>query len=749
MGDYNFTGQYFVATLQIVEYFLTELLFLDEKTLREKVESFKEQKFRGHLAYQAFQEQFTNFKSTKKKSMYDWKAISKRLFDKKDVKAYQNKLNLYQKDLTTWKQLEKDQEELNKYLKDLESSKFEIHQNCQISPRLTKLLDDMEMDLFQVNGVKDGSDSERICFYYLFFLWHKIDVDKIEKAYKDEEKDKANLIYSLQLLNPESIHGVQITELKNRLHHYFYYFLKLLSNKEAINNLELNYLGVWEFYSHSYSLLSDLIAVRDRFYIVGSEKKNQILEENIETEFSAEFRNIIKESETENLKQIARNKDELVSDLIESWTEITENYTYSKTEMEILRERLLDMNLKSPKKNAEFYPTFHEIKLENLKDKVAYLSIIDSSQENRYQRHNFNFKPEDSYEIKSLNFNEFNDLLDRNRFEVLNNGKAAQNPGKNEEKFFVYNIDEQKSNNNLCQFIMKIRPVSYATGVARRELFLRDFVPTELMLKENLVYLLKENRLESFLGNCNDKNSIVIKYIQQKFDQRINSEKNSTYASEFIEKWDIWDAGDIKMITTELRNKFIALYESHISGKYTKNTNNEKWSYQIVEDIVTTFSGCGTFIITKDNRLLLEKRDKVIESNGNAGYPSAGSCDYYVSKDKEALVKQFEADPFQTAVREMFEEVGINIYQQDLVLISFGVDVSRNLQQFSFYIKSDLTAEEIFEKKKSARDRDEGKIFSLPFNKKCITDFLNIFELEPCAVYSAIKLMELEESLLK
>jgi 8-oxo-dGTP pyrophosphatase MutT (NUDIX family) len=120
----------------------------------------------------------------------------------------------------------------------------------------------------------------------------------------------------------------------------------------------------------------------------------------------------------------------------------------------------------------------------------------------------------------------------------------------------------------------------------------------------------------------------------------------------------------------------------------------------------------------------------VSEENDNLSYPSGGSCDFFTPDDGIPLntkeikgftleqIKDLEADPFKTAAREMREELNILINPNELQLISFGIDMNRNLQQFSFLYESPHSAERILARKRFAATPREGFTFYLPFHRK-------------------------------
>ena len=153
-------------------------------------------------------------------------------------------------------------------------------------------------------------------------------------------------------------------------------------------------------------------------------------------------------------------------------------------------------------------------------------------------------------------------------------------------------------------------------------------------------------------------------------------------------------------------------------------------------------AGCGVWVVSSDNYLLVSRRSNVLEKPVNLGYSAAGSCEYSSRLKAGSNVSEYEANPFLTARRELFEECALDIPIEKLQLISFGIDYERYLQQFSFYFHSEQTADQLLELSKHAESSNEQVLFAIPFTDKNISHLIHTYEIEPGAVVSLIRLWE-------
>lgn len=182
---------------------------------------------------------------------------------------------------------------------------------------------------------------------------------------------------------------------------------------------------------------------------------------------------------------------------------------------------------------------------------------------------------------------------------------------------------------------------------------------------------------------------------------------------------------------TEKTNPIIDSYFRVIEAQRTNKIeylSNQSWA----------MVGCGAWLKTSDNMLLVSRRTRVYEEKGNIGYSSAGSCDRRIGEN--------DADPFSIICKETKEEVGEKYAPkslEDFLLISIGIDISRCLIQFSFFAEMNCTASEaISEFENDAQSSYEQELFAVPFEKQMINDLIKNYQMESGAIYSLHRLIQ-------
>lgn len=156
--------------------------------------------------------------------------------------------------------------------------------------------------------------------------------------------------------------------------------------------------------------------------------------------------------------------------------------------------------------------------------------------------------------------------------------------------------------------------------------------------------------------------------------------------------------------------------------------------------------GCGAWIVTTDNQLAYSKRSQVVrERPGSFGYSSAGGCDRFVCDDNFNLSTDdkghlIDNNPFITIQNETAEELGVTVddYAEPLKLISFGIDKTRALFQFSFLIRLNIDSNTLKQKAQEASSAWEQKTFIIPFAYDSVKTLLTDpnYEMEPGAKVS-------------
>lgn len=424
--------------------------------------------------------------------------------------------------------------------------------------------------------------------------------------------------------------------------------------------------------------------------------------------------------------------------------------------------------------NIKFYKDAKYTNLQALGLKIPYIPIIDSTDQSMYTYNDFKFIPDkfvinvndgetDPDKIYAYTEPDIGILNTQNSMQ-----KAEEKPTRIQElvaeaKRKTYEVRKVKPISELKMYIydstfqpekqkylMKVGRIPYFTAVARRNFFMGYIAPSPDNIKKILIALIEKNLLSEFLPN-NEKAVEVTTLCSN-----MNSENIQEYINAHINQ------SDINYLINSTKDEIDNLYRKHILYNTEKRVDG---SIEI-HNTGTTFCGCGTFILTNDRGtdgkrqpwLMLEKRKNVSEEEGNLCYPSAGSCDFYDSSDyrgnfeKHGMAGEarwrLEANPFKTAARELHEELMVIANPEDLQFICFGIDVNRNLQQFSLLLESQDTAAEILEYSKFAMDADEGIAFIVPFKKDIIFGLLKRYQLEPAAVYALTRLVEIKKDLL-
>ena len=144
--------------------------------------------------------------------------------------------------------------------------------------------------------------------------------------------------------------------------------------------------------------------------------------------------------------------------------------------------------------------------------------------------------------------------------------------------------------------------------------------------------------------------------------------------------------------------------------------------------------GVGIFVITADNKILLSKSSKNVVVNPERFiYTASGSMDWH---------GQY-TNPFDDIIRECEEEIAYRPNIENLILYSFGIDYESGYYQFSFYERSDRTAEEI--RSGAAMGRDFNielqRIEAVDFNYKSVWNFIESHEWDETAKANLITLI--------
>ncbi|NIM11989.1 MAG: methyltransferase domain-containing protein [Candidatus Aminicenantes bacterium] len=182
------------------------------------------------------------------------------------------------------------------------------------------------------------------------------------------------------------------------------------------------------------------------------------------------------------------------------------------------------------------------------------------------------------------------------------------------------------------------------------------------------------------------------------------------------------------------------LEELDFREKYTKWTCYEIGNLKNLK--TTNIGGCGIFLITKDNYILLSKRRIVAEYPDVLSYSASGSISwYYPGTDENSEIDYLiEANPFTTICRETFEELGVSIDEEEIKLFAVGIDLVAFFIQFSFYTKIHQTAREVISCWEESVSKHEQVVLPIPFEKQEISRLITNYSFEPSAEATLIQL---------
>jgi hypothetical protein len=429
--------------------------------------------------------------------------------------------------------------------------------------------------------------------------------------------------------------------------------------------------------------------------------------------------------------------------------------------------------------NIHYYNAVDEsrfVRFEDLGFPLPYYPLIDSALDTPLDSDKFRFEADPSHIVPPLEVGPFTPLLDDLFNESRLKAMGAGYPGVSEFKIYLYGCE--RDDDLLPHYTFKAGKCDYFTGVARKDLFSRFLVPSTGNLRQPLLYLLERGTLPEFVVNT------VADEAQRRYREMADrmDPPNARLSHLFADNPQL--EAQLMLL---LKFKIDELYARTVAASHRLDENGGLH----ILDNGATYTGCGTFVLTGDRDaaghdrplLLLEKRWRVSEENDNLSYPSGGSCDLYIPDDRVPgggyvpplfsrlepgdesqreepqrggaqqegdaeedceYLKELEASPFLTATRELREELNLICRPEDLQLVSFGIDVNRNLQQFSFVLETAQTARRILKRKRFAATPREGFTFILPFERRAICDVLNNYQMESGAVYSLMRLLKLK-----
>lgn len=170
------------------------------------------------------------------------------------------------------------------------------------------------------------------------------------------------------------------------------------------------------------------------------------------------------------------------------------------------------------------------------------------------------------------------------------------------------------------------------------------------------------------------------------------------------------------------------------------NMPNNKETFNKTVPHVWSRAGCGCWIVTSDDRLIISIRgSNVAEVPNRVSYSASGGVDLYYNEAEKEL-----NTPTKNILKEIREELGIeSIREKDLNLLSFGIDFSPWIQ-FSYIARCREEASEIKQiRTDKAPDSHEFKLAFIPYALSNIGHLLRTADMEAGAAWSLYRLYKL------
>ena len=177
-----------------------------------------------------------------------------------------------------------------------------------------------------------------------------------------------------------------------------------------------------------------------------------------------------------------------------------------------------------------------------------------------------------------------------------------------------------------------------------------------------------------------------------------------------------------------------SVMDQQLASGATVRSKYFNYKHSLITSWLPNICGVGIFIITSDNKILISKSSKNVAVNPERYiYTASGSMNWADEK----------TNPFYDIIRECEEEIGYCPDIEKLKLYSFGIDYDTGYYQFSFYEKSDKTAEELMENASMARDFhiELQKIIAVDFHYKAVWKLISENEWDETAKANLITLM--------
>jgi len=646
--------------------------------------------------------------------------------------------------------LGKRHEDIKKYMdlfattmRDLKDTGAESEDSTTYYPfdlRSNSIVYKMNSSMYKMPGLISRYFENREFLYFQLWRWNCIDDNVIQRLEDDFRVDYAGAwARNIEALNVHSISAV-LTDTKELLDTYFDYYCKFTSEEANLAKLKISVKAaldslrelppkddpqwqsletVWNA-CYSFEEPTHEGAEKDRYFTLDrlKDNKGELLKFYQHPNRAASFDEAF-EAAFPAFMQRREHARKIMARMPRG------AFAMAGLDAKETQSLLMYANPVTPndfERRIGKYPDAPYCEVAGLESKIAYLPLWDADETQRYTAENFEFKLEAMEKRTCVDpLHPFEEQIDELATQCEKGANRAGFWGPNEKKIFIRHALFRQGDKTVE---MRLGAIPVFMGDARLALFTKFLYPGNE--DKALHYLKEKDRLTQFMPEALHGDS---------------------YAS----------------LKEQFRNAANAFYKCRVADT-VKQTDD---AVEIHGDGIG-YMGCGTFILTGDTDgqggdrpfLLLELRRRVTQEAGGLGYPSAGSCDLYEPyegtgslrppiqpiEDVEREKTDVMASPFVTIERELLEELALRVDPDKIQLISFGIDTNRNLQQFSFLHESPLTAKTIMNKKKNAEYRFEGSTFAVPFCKKAIMELLRRCQLEPAAVYSLLRVMDLKKN---
>lgn len=298
------------------------------------------------------------------------------------------------------------------------------------------------------------------------------------------------------------------------------------------------------------------------------------------------------------------------------------------------------------------------------------------------------------------------------------------------------------------QFYGKIIPVSYKEVLGNKQKNVMEFLPKDISCTHTGEVSNIAEKIEEFYKLHAPDKSFTSELIRQQ-DAEAGRGYRHHPAKLWLRDFSASDNNTLHLTFGQIGYLEHRIYRSVLDTK-TELPNAERAAFCAVldtgdgdamkmENALWAHCGGGVWVITRDNYLILSHRQKVGEIPGYLSYSASGAFNYKTENGEENT-------PEQAMMKEIREELGVSFGDRQRIqmpLISMGIDLERYLAQFSFYWRSDLTADGFLLERQDARSAaEQNLIFVHIKDTAAMYALLQHCAFEPGAAVSLYRLIQ-------